>query len=58
MPPTEADTRVYWSLPKLVPEMLPADRGLAGVVNTWNRRPEAVRVGIVALTKAASGSGR
>jgi hypothetical protein len=34
--------------------MLPADPGLATVIDAWERLPEAVRAGIVALVKAAS----
>ena len=40
--------------PSLLPEMLPADPDLAILVNTWDRLPEAVRAGIVAMVKAAS----
>jgi hypothetical protein len=35
--------------------MLPADPDLATVIETWDRLPEAVRAGIVAMVKAASG---
>jgi hypothetical protein len=34
---------------------LPADPDLATVIDAWNRLPEAVRAGIVAMVKAASG---
>jgi hypothetical protein len=34
--------------------MLPADPDLATVVDAWNRLPEAVRAGIVAMVKAAA----
>jgi hypothetical protein len=36
--------------------MLPADPDLAAVISAWDRLPEAVRAGIVAMVKAASGS--
>jgi hypothetical protein len=36
--------------------MLPADPGLKTVVDAWDRLPEAVRAGIVAMVKAASGT--
>ncbi|MDE2100036.1 MAG: tyrosine-type recombinase/integrase [Patescibacteria group bacterium] len=42
----------------LLPEMLPADPALMEVVNAWDRLPEAVRAGIVAMVKAATGSNR
>jgi hypothetical protein len=35
--------------------MLPSDPDLVTVVDAWDRLPEAVRAGIVALVKAASG---
>jgi hypothetical protein len=39
--------------------VLPADTGLATVIDDWDRLPEAVRAGIVAMVKAAAkGSGR
>ena len=34
--------------------MLPADPDLAAVVDAWDRLPEAVRAGIVAMVKAAA----
>jgi hypothetical protein len=34
--------------------MLPADPDLATVIGAWDRLPEAVRAGIVAMVKAAS----
>jgi hypothetical protein len=37
---------------ELLPELLPADPDLATVVNAWDRLPEAVRAGIVAMVKA------
>jgi hypothetical protein len=33
------------------------DPGLATVVDAWDRLPEAVRAGIVAMVKAATGGG-
>jgi hypothetical protein len=35
--------------------MRTADPDLASVVNAWDRLPEAVRAGIVAMVKAAGG---
>jgi hypothetical protein len=35
--------------------MLPADPALREVIDAWDRLPEAVRTGIVAMVKAASG---
>jgi hypothetical protein len=35
--------------------MLPTDPALKEVVAVWDRLPEAVRAGIVAMVKAASG---
>jgi hypothetical protein len=35
--------------------VLPADPDLATVVENWDRLPEAVRAGIVAMVKAVSG---
>jgi hypothetical protein len=37
--------------------LLPADPDLATVVDAWDRLPEAVRAGIVAMVKAAGGRG-
>jgi hypothetical protein len=34
--------------------MLPADPALREVVSAWDRLPEAVRAGIVAMVKAAA----
>jgi hypothetical protein len=34
--------------------MLPADPSLREVVDAWDRLPEAVRAGIVAMVKAAT----
>ena len=49
--------------PRLLPNMLPScqahdtiDPGLAAVVAAWPELPEAIRAGIVAMVKAASGS--
>jgi hypothetical protein len=36
--------------------MRPADPALREVVDAWDRLPEAVRAGILAMVKAASGS--
>jgi hypothetical protein len=36
--------------------VLPADPDLAAVAAAWDRLPEAVRAGIVAMVKAASGN--
>jgi hypothetical protein len=41
----------------LLPEKLPTDPDLATVINAWNRLPEAVRAGIVAMVKTTSGKG-
>ena len=38
----------------LLPEMLPVDPDLASVVDAWDRLPEVVRAGIVAMVKAAT----
>jgi hypothetical protein len=38
----------------LLPELLPADPDLATVVDAWDRLPQAVCAGIVAMVKAAS----
>src|SRR5262245_15810316 len=35
----------------------PADPDLAAVIDVWDRLPQAVRAGIVAMVKAASGEG-
>jgi hypothetical protein len=37
--------------------MLPADPDLKAVVEAWDRLPEAVRAGIVAMVKAAAKGG-
>jgi len=34
--------------------LLPEDSDLAAVIETWDRLPEAIRAGIVAMVKAAS----
>ena len=45
--------------PSTATRLLPADPDFAAVVNAWDRLPEAVRAGIVALVKAAlKGGGR
>ena len=49
-PPTATGTAT-----ELLPGLLPADPGLKTVVDAWDRLPEAVRAGIVAMVKAASG---
>jgi hypothetical protein len=36
-----------------LPEALPADPELAAVIDAWDRLPEAVRAGIVAMVQAA-----
>jgi hypothetical protein len=35
--------------------MLPADPDLAAVIDAWDRLPEAIRAGVVAMLKAAEG---
>src|SRR5262245_32193256 len=39
----------------LLPELLPADPGLATVVDAWSSLPDAIKAGILALVKAATG---
>jgi hypothetical protein len=39
---------------ELLPEMLPDDPDLATVVDAWDRLPEVVRAGIVAMVRAAA----
>ena len=41
--------------PLLATDTCQTDPGLTAVVDAWNRLPEAVRAGIVATVKAASG---
>jgi hypothetical protein len=40
---------------ELLPELLPADPALREVCDAWDRLPEAVRAGIVAMVRATSG---
>jgi hypothetical protein len=48
-PPTATGTAT-----ELLPELLAADPGLKAVVDAWDRLPEAVRAGIVAMVQAAT----
>ena len=41
--------------PDLIHDTCQTDPDLAPVVNAWDRLPEAVRAGIVAMVRAASG---
>jgi hypothetical protein len=40
--------------PVLLPKTLPSDPDLAVVIEAWDRLPEAIRAGIVAMVRAAS----
>jgi hypothetical protein len=42
------------SATELLPDLLPADPAFREVVAAWDRLPEAVRAGIVAMVKAAA----
>jgi hypothetical protein len=48
-PPTATGTATG-----LLSELLPVDPDLATVVDVWDRLPEAVRAGIVAMVQAAT----
>jgi hypothetical protein len=43
--------------PHLATDIRQTDPDLATVVNAWDRLPEAVRAGIVAMVKAAASAG-
>ena len=45
------------SVRRWVPAMDLAETDLAAVIDSWDRLPEAVKAGIVAMVKAASGKG-
>jgi hypothetical protein len=44
--------------PPLIHDDCQTDPDLATIIDAWGRLPEAVRAGIVAMVKAASGGGR
>jgi len=53
--PTQAAPKRPLTATQNATRLLPEDSDLAAVVDAWHRLPEAIKAGIVAMVKAASG---
>jgi hypothetical protein len=50
---TDHQADIREQAPALLPNPLPYDDGLAAVIEAWDRLPEAIRAGIVAMVRAS-----